>query len=130
MAKKKQEEKNRPPTAEEILEAAGWELAPNNEPIDLPEQVYFDDDVLEQNIIINSIRKVGERETKYGLTTDYLMNIILPDGNSGFLRSNHAYVFAVIYRLDKYKAPIKCRIRKGKGEKGRYFLAAWLDVVE
>ena len=129
MARKREKPATKNTDAEEILKRHGFEVATDNssEPIDYPEATLFDDDILEKNIVIKTVKRLGERETKYGLITDYLLQIVLDDSTEAQLRTNHAYVFGVVYRLDKYKRPMKARLMKGKGEKGRYYLTGWVD---
>ena len=121
---KKEKKQSNTGEAEAILKQHGFEIAKEGEPIDMPEQTYFDDDILDKNIIIKGIKKVGERETQFGVTTDYLITAEL-NKEKILIRTNHAYAFGVIYRLDKYKRPFKARLVKGKS--GRYFLAGWID---
>jgi len=110
---------------QEIIDRFDGETVATGEAIPMPEQNVFDDDILEQNIIIKSIKTLGEREGKYGVTTDYLIGAIHGEtGEELNIRTNHSWVFGVIYRLEKYKRPFKARLRKSKG--GRFFMTGWI----
>lgn len=117
---------DRQQTADDILKAHGFELVTDEkqEPMAMPDLTLFDDDVVDQNIIVYSVKRIGERQTQFGMTVDYLLRIGNRKGEKYDLRTNHAYVFTLIYKLDKAKRPLKVRIRKsGK----RYFVANWIE---
>lgn len=123
----KKDKKEKTMTADEIMKKFDGEVtADESDPIELPEQMLFDKDIIDKNIIVYSVKDVGKRETEFGEVTDYDV-ICAIDGTDGktTIRTNHAYVIRLITMLDKYKAPIKCRVFQAKN--GRFYISSWMN---
>lgn len=98
------------------------------EPVEVKQRFVFDREVLNQNLTVFSIAKVGTREYQGKTISDYDMRVKVEGCDDNIIvRTNHVYVARIIELLQLNGRPIKCNIFKA--DNGKYYITGWQTTI-